>query len=95
MSKIRFIGSKTRISGKLLDIIGKPSTEESRFVDAMCGSGAVAVEAAQRGWPIVINDFLKSSSIMTKSRLLSEEDVPFENLGGYSNAVLELNKLKE
>jgi len=94
MSKIRFIGSKTRISGKLLDIIGKPSTEESRFVDAMCGSGAVAVEAAQRGWPIVINDFLKSSSIMTKSRLLSEEDVPFENLGGYSNAVLELNKLE-
>ena len=94
MSKIRFIGSKTRISGKVLDIVGKPPTEDSRFVDAMCGSGAVAVEAAQRGWPIVINDFLKSSVIMTKSRLLSEENVPFENLGGYSNAVLELNKVE-
>lgn len=94
MAKIRFIGSKTRISKAILDRIGEPSEEDSRFVDAMCGSGAIAVEAAQRGWPIVINDFLKSSVIMTKSRLLSEEDVPFENLGGYSNAVSKLNEVE-
>jgi len=95
MAKIRFIGSKTRISKAILDRIGEPSGEDSRFVDAMCGSGAIAVEAAQRGWPIVINDFLKSSVVMTKSRLLSEENVPFENLGGYPNAVSKLNEVEE
>ena len=95
MAKIRFIGSKTRISKAILDRIGGPSGGDSRFVDAMCGSGAIAVEAAQRGWPIVINDFLKSSVIMTKSRLLSGEHVPFENLGGYPNAVSKLNEVEE
>ena len=94
MSKIRFIGSKTRISENILEVIGKPSSEGPRFVDGMCGSGAIAVEAAKKGWPIVINDFLKSSEIMTKSRLLSEEQVPFENLDGYSMAVSKLNEVE-
>lgn len=89
----RYIGSKARIVESIIEYIGKPKSANSRFVDAMCGTGIVAYEAARAGWPVLINDRMKNAVVMSEARLLSARDAEFQTLGGYQAAIDELNSL--
>ncbi len=90
----RYIGSKARIADEIIAYIGKPSSAEERFIDGFSGTGIVASKAADIGWQIVINDMMKNAIVMSEARLLAEHDVPFIAVGGYDNAITELNGLK-
>src|SRR5690606_26104383 len=72
--------------------IGPPSG--GKFIDALCGTGAVAQAASRAGWPVHVNDHLTSAAITSFARMLSYEQVGFESLGGYSGAVKLLNNSK-
>jgi len=86
----RYIGSKARLISQLAEYFGPPK-EGGFFVDAFCGTGAVAEAAAQLGWNVSINDHLYSAVISAGARLVSEEQVPFRKLGGYARVVALLN----
>jgi adenine-specific DNA-methyltransferase len=87
----RYIGSKSRLVDQIQEFIGQPNG--GMFVDAFCGTGAVAEAAAELGWPVRINDHLQSAVISTHARLLGHSDARFETLGGYHRALATLNAL--
>jgi len=87
----RYIGSKARLVEQIKSKIG-PLTD-GFFVDSFCGTGAVAEAAADLGWPVRINDHMVSATILTAARLLSKDEVTFENLGGYNNTLEYLNEI--
>jgi len=91
---VRYLGSKTRLLDRILPIVGRPTRRSGMFVDAFCGTGAVAEAAAKNGWPIRLNDNLSSAVIMSHARLLSFRDVPFKAFGGYRKTLRELNEAK-
>jgi adenine-specific DNA-methyltransferase len=84
---VRYIGSKARVAAAILDHVGLPDTSAGVFVDAFCGTGSVASEAAQRGWSVRVNDHLLSAALITGARLASHSSVPYGALAGYGNAV--------
>lgn len=88
---IRYLGSKTRVLDVLTPLIGEPSGEDGRFVDAFAGTGAVASAAADLGWNVHINDHLRCAKLLSSARMLSVVDVPFEALEGYARAVEHLS----
>lgn len=89
----RYIGSKARLIGQITAYIGDPK-EGAFFVDAFCGTGAVAEAAAELGWNVRINDNLLSAVISTGARLVSKEQATFKKLGGYDKAISRLNAAK-
>ena len=86
----RYLGSKTRVVDAIMKFVGLP--DGGHFVDAFSGTGVVAEAAAKMGWPVLINDHLASSAIMSLARVLSRDQVTFHLLGGYRNAVDALNE---
>ena len=89
---IRYIGSKTRIAHAIIERIGKP--DGGVFVDAFCGTGAVAQVASRAGWDVLVNDHLISSAILSFARVISSRDAVFNKLGGYKKAINCLNMVK-
>ena len=89
----RYLGSKARVVDEIMHIIGKPKDCCFRFIDSFCGTGVVASAAADYGWQILINDFMLNAALMSESRLLSYSDVPFNEFGGYDEAISVLNNL--
>jgi adenine-specific DNA-methyltransferase len=89
----RYIGSKSRIVDQITTYIGPPK-EGAFFVDAFCGTGAVAEAAAQLGWNVRINDNLNSAVISAGARLISRSQATFKVLGGYAGAIDKLNSTK-
>src|SRR5262245_19982868 len=89
MGRLRYIGSKARIVNRILDLATRP---EGNFLDIFSGTGIVSQEAASRGWRVIANDHLISSSILTTANLLSIKDVSFQNFGGYEKAIEILNQ---
>jgi len=89
----RYIGSKARLVEALIDHIGTPSRTDGLFVDAFCGTGAVAEAAARLGWSVWLNDHLTSAGIMSAARLTSIRDAQFKHFGGYTEAISILNDL--
>jgi adenine-specific DNA-methyltransferase len=87
---VRYIGSKARIANSILEIAGPP-LGNGRFVDAFCGTGVVAQAAADLGWPVVINDFMRSSVTLASAGLISFPQAPFSAFGGYHEAIRRLN----
>lgn len=92
MSKIRYIGSKSRIVSEILNIIGEPKSR--LFIDVFAGTGIVSREASKIGWSIHANDYLHSATTLNIANFLSKEDVSFKHLGGYSKAVAILNSIE-
>ena len=88
---IRYLGSKARVLDDLACLIGEPSADRERFVDAFSGTGVVASLAADLGWGVHVNDHLRCASLLSGARMLSEADVSYEALGGYHRAVTRLN----
>lgn len=86
----RYIGSKTRVVDQIGTHIGRPTG--GFFIDAFCGTGAVAEKAAELGWPVRLNDQLVSATTMAGARLISVREAAFERFGGYSAAIALLNK---
>ena len=86
----RYIGSKARIADEIIKYLGKPDSTEGRFIDAFSGTGVVASKAADIGWNIRINDMMCNAVVMSESRMLTKQEVPFENLGGYEKAISKL-----
>lgn len=82
---VRYIGSKARVAEAILDLIGEPQPD-SVFADLFAGTGAVLEAAADRGWSIRLNDHLFSAVVMSRARLVSSEEAPFSELGGYEAA---------
>ncbi len=85
-----YIGSKSRVVDAIMEYVGPP--DGGCFVDAFSGTGVVAEAAAKMGWPVLVNDHLASSATMSLARLLSRDQVKFESLGGYREAVHALNQ---
>lgn len=90
---LRYIGSKARVAAEILDVVGEPPDGACRFLDAFCGTGAVAEVAAARGWPVHLNDALASSVTMATARLLGADQVPMVATGGYAATIAALNAL--
>lgn len=88
---VRYIGSKTRVVDKILDVIGAPDSHENYFVDAFAGTGAVAAAAAEAGWSIRVNDSLYCASVLAAAQVTTRSQVPFEGLGGYEEAIRRLS----
>lgn len=88
---VRYIGSKARVAESILDLVGAPTG--GRFVDAFSGTGAVAAVAADRGWPIALNDSLPSAVSMSVGAVVGTGNVSFQRLGGYVEAICVLNGL--
>ena len=86
----RYIGSKSRVVDAIMEYVGPP--DGGCLVDAFCGTGVVAEAAANMGWPVLVNDHLASSATMSLARVLSRDQVEFELLGGYREAVHALNQ---
>jgi adenine-specific DNA-methyltransferase len=86
----RYIGSKARLVEALTPHLTRPSGG-GRFVDLFCGTGAVAEAASLLGMPVMVNDTLVCAVTMAAGRLFSQDQVPFEKLGGYHAAVAYLN----
>ncbi|QDA57202.1 DNA adenine methylase [Thermomonas aquatica] len=89
----RYIGSKSRLIDQISAYMGHP-TKGAFFVDAFCGTGAVAEAAAELGWNVRINDNLLSAVISAGARLVSHEQAAFKKLGGYSKAIGKINAAK-
>lgn len=89
----RYIGSKARIVPEIIEKLGRPGSEDSRFVDLFCGTGAVAEGAAQAGWAVHLNDHLHSAVIMAAARILGSDNARFEDTGGYAQTTDLLNAL--
>lgn len=87
----RYIGSKARIADEIIKYLGMPISEDGYFIDAFSGTGIVASKAADCGWNVKINDMMQNAVVVSEARLLSESDVPFIELGGYSAALEVLN----
>jgi adenine-specific DNA-methyltransferase len=85
----RYIGSKARLVDQIRPFMGVP--HNGAFVDAFCGTGAVAEVAADLGWPVRINDSLASATISTAARLTCSQEARFTTLGGYESAIVALN----
>jgi adenine-specific DNA-methyltransferase len=90
----RYIGSKARLTAALSPFIEAVDLGAGRFVDAFCGTGAMAEVAADMGWPVWVNDALESAIVMTCARLTAVEDASFKALGGYDAVLAKLNALK-
>lgn len=90
-SRSRYIGSKARIAAEILDHIGYPSGDSGAFLDVFSGTGVISREVASRGWTVSANDHLISSALMTTANLLSDQDICYAALGGYSSAIEKLN----
>lgn len=90
---LRYIGSNARVAAEIIDKLGAPDTQEGVLVDAFCGTGSVAVAAAEAGWGVRVNDSLRSAAITTTARLISRDRAQFPSLGGYEAAVAALNGL--
>lgn len=88
---LRYIGSKARLRDELASFIGPP--DGGRFVDAFCGMGSVAAQAASLGWPVYANDHLAYAAVVTAARLTCRAQVLFAALGGYEAAVSALEEL--
>ena len=93
MGKIRYIGSKVRIADQILSIIGTPKKDSDVLIDLFSGTGIISRSALSRGWKVVANDYLYSSSLITKAQLLSKKDVSFKKLGSYEKVINFLNSL--
>ena len=89
----RYIGSKSRIVNQIATYIGPPKPG-AFFVDAFCGTGAVAEAAAELGWNVRINDNLRSAVISAGARLISQNQATFKLLGGYAKTIEKLNSCK-
>lgn len=92
MGRLRYIGSKARLTNQIIGVLGKPLAGQ-RFVDLFAGTGAVSRAAADAGWTVFANDHLASATILTSARLLSKTEVPFKKTGGYSVTLEHLNQL--
>ncbi|MDB5083772.1 MAG: methyltransferase [Bacilli bacterium] len=90
----RYIGSKARLVEAIAEHIGTPAKNDGMFIDAFCGTGAVAESAAKLGWDIWVNDHLISAGIMAAARLTGQEQAQFKHFGGYDQIVSLLNELK-
>lgn len=86
---VRYIGSKARIADTIIDLAGSP--DGGRFVDSFSGTGAVAKAAANRGWPVTVNDSLASAVSMSVAAVIGAGNISFASLGGYGRAVEKLN----
>jgi len=93
MGKLRYIGSKVRLTKHIVSVLGRPKAEQ-RFVDVFAGTGVVSRAAADFGWSILANDHLESATALTTARLLSRTEVPFKCLGGYEGAIEHLNQIE-
>lgn len=87
---MRYIGSKARVASAILDLIG-PSDPSATFVDAFCGTGSVAREAANRGWRLRINDSLFAATCLAEAAAAPPRADEFSELGGYAAAIQYLN----
>lgn len=90
MVAFRYIGSKARVVDAIMSHLGQPNG--GTFVDAFCGTGAVAEAAARVGWPVRVNDHLSSAVTMAGARLIPTHQVSFGALGGYRGAHAALNR---
>ena len=90
---IRYLGSKRRVLDALVPLIGEPRAPDGRFVDAFAGTGAVASAAADLGWAVHINDHLRSATLMSRARMLSDSDVTYMALSSYKHAITYLNRV--
>lgn len=68
----RYIGSKSRLVEQIVEY-GPQPREGAFFVDALCGTGAVAEATSKLGWNVRINDNLHSAVISPGARLISQD----------------------
>jgi adenine-specific DNA-methyltransferase len=86
----RYLGSKARLVKQIASHIPAP-VNDAYFIDAFCGTGAIAEVAAELGWNVKINDNMHSAVITAGARLISHEQAKFKKLGGYLNVIDMLN----
>lgn len=84
----RYTGSKTSLTGWILDII-KSDCSGSSFTDIFAGTGSIASEASQYFDTISVNDFLYSNYVIYKGFFSNQkwDDLKLETLKEKYNAI--------
>lgn len=90
---LRYIGSKARVAAEIGAVLGC-WRGKGRFVDAFCGTGIVARQAADLGWPLWLNDHLISSVAVATAQAVARSEVPFHSLQGYEAAIAALDAME-
>ena len=92
---MRYLGSKDSLKEDIIQLLKDNGIYELglSFFDAFCGTGAVA-NSVKNIYNIIINDFLSSSVVYAKGRLLASVCKfnklgfdPFEYLNGNTNVI--------
>src|SRR3990170_2434820 len=73
----RYIGSKMRVATAIADRVGTPDDDQRWFVDAFCGTGAVSVAVAARGWNVRVNDHLLAAVALAVANVTTRHQVKF------------------
>jgi adenine-specific DNA-methyltransferase len=88
----RYLGNKTRLLGRIVDLIAEHVPAGATVADPMCGTAAVSEALALEGYNVRASDALTFPVLHAKARLL--KGVPaFRAFGGYESAIEHLNTL--
>ena len=89
----RYLGNKTKLAEWIVDSIATVVSPGAAVADPMCGTAAVALALAKRGYSVHASDSLTFPVIHATVRLLAKEEPEFDAFGGYGRALSILNSL--
>lgn len=89
----RYIGNKSRLIDRIVAAVRSVLPEGGRVADPMCGTATVAGAFADAGYAVTAADELTFAVLHARVRLLLPEAPAFAALGGYEEALAELNSV--
>ena len=91
----RYIGNKTRLADRLLDLVGQRTHPGATVADLMCGTASFASALRSAGYKVIASDLMTYSRHHAVVRLQLDAAPAFEALGagGYAEVLEHLNAL--
>lgn len=83
----RYLGNKTRLADWIVDIVSSELPSGASIADPMCGTGAMSVAFARRGYSVTAADALTFPVVHARTRLLAKAPPEFAAFGGYEAAL--------
>jgi len=91
----RYIGNKTRLAGRLMEIARRQMAPGARVADLMCGTASFASELRTMGYRVVASDLMTFAYCHAVVRLKLDAPPRYDglNLGGYECVLAHLEAL--
>jgi adenine-specific DNA-methyltransferase len=92
----RYIGNKTRLAGRLLELVSGIAPRGARIADPMCGTASFSAALRASGYQVAASDVMTYAYYHGVVRLLMDAPPQFSgvDLGGYEQVLGYLNALK-